>query len=217
MSGEEGRAEELEAFVEGIEAALRVHRGVDHALSPRDFALARAWYEAGVPLATVLVGIDLAFEAEPSAASLAFCRQRVEDLAAGHARAAAATRDGDRLSLPELAEMLDALRERLFDLPRRAAALPLQKVEELRDLVAVASRPNWDHLRTRLHVLDELVSAAAVEALTPAQAHTLRDEAARAAERHRGRVDSRALDQAVDRLVRQRARETLRLPRLAAL
>jgi len=59
VSGEEGRAEELEAFVEGIEAALRVHRGVDHALSPRDFALARAWYEAGVPLATVLVGIDL--------------------------------------------------------------------------------------------------------------------------------------------------------------
>ena len=56
----------VEAYVEAIEAHLRARRGVDHILSPRDFALARAWYEAGVPLATVLVGMDRAFEPAPT-------------------------------------------------------------------------------------------------------------------------------------------------------
>ena len=66
-AGEEG----LEAFVTAIEAALRAHRGVEHVLSPRDFAIARGWHEARIPLAIVLVGVDLAFEADPSASSLA--------------------------------------------------------------------------------------------------------------------------------------------------
>ena len=72
----------LEAYVEAIEGHLRARRGVDHILSPRDFALARAWHEAGVPLATVLVGIDRAFEASPQVTSLSYCRRRVEELAA---------------------------------------------------------------------------------------------------------------------------------------
>jgi hypothetical protein len=53
---------DLEAYVESIEKHLRARRGVDHVLSPRDFGLARSWHQAGLPLATVLVGIDRAFE-----------------------------------------------------------------------------------------------------------------------------------------------------------
>ena len=52
----------VRGYVEAIEAHLRARRGVDHILSPRDFGLARSWHEAGVPLATVLVGMDRAFE-----------------------------------------------------------------------------------------------------------------------------------------------------------
>ena len=61
MSGEtpSPRDPALEAFLEAIETALRSRRGVDHALSPREFAIARGWYDAGVPLATVLVAIGL--------------------------------------------------------------------------------------------------------------------------------------------------------------
>jgi hypothetical protein len=81
--------------------------------------------------------------------------------------------------------------------------------------VAVASRPNWDYLRARLRRVDELVAGAAVDALSPAEAAKLRGEAERAAERHRGKVDERALDEAKERLLRQRARETLRLPRVS--
>jgi hypothetical protein len=206
----------LEGFAEAIESTLRGRRGVDHALSPREFALARNWYDAGVPLATVLVAIDLAFEADPSVSSLTFCRRRVEQLAAGTTRRGGPTgHETGRPSLPELAERLDALRARLQELSPPAAALPLQEVEDVADLVAVASRPNWDYLGERLERIDEVVSVAALEALETRELESLRAEAERAAEKHRGRVEARPLAEAVERLVRQRARERLQLPRVA--
>jgi hypothetical protein len=210
---EPARDPELDAFVEAIETAFRTRRGREHVLHPREFALARGFHEAGVSLATVLVAIDAAFEADPATTSLAACRRRIEELAAP--LAGRAPRESERASLPEVSERLDSLRERLHELPGRAAALPLAELTELADLVAVASRPNWDYLRERLRRLDALVGAAAVEALRPDQAEALRGETARAAERHRGRVDVRALSEVTERLFRQRARELLRLPRVS--
>jgi hypothetical protein len=210
---EPARDPELDAFVEAIETAFRTRRGREHVLHPREFALARGFHEAGVSLATVLVAIDAAFEADPATTSLAACRRRIEELAAP--LAGRAPRESERASLPEVSERLDSLRERLHELPGRAAALPLAELTELADLVAVASRPNWDYLRERLRRLDALVGAAAVEALRPDQAEALRGETARAAERHRGRVDERALSEVTERLFRQRARELLRLPRVS--
>jgi hypothetical protein len=206
------RDPELDAFVEAIEAAFRTRRGKEHVLSPRDFALVRGFHEAGVSLATVLVAIDAAFEHDPATASLAACRRRIEELAAPIPGRTA--RDAERASLPEVAERLDALRERLLELPGRAAALPLAELTELADLVAVSARPNWDYLRERLRRIDALVGTAALEALGPDDAQELRVEVERAAERQRGRVDPRALQEVQERLFRQRARERLRLPRV---
>ena len=214
----DSRDEALVAYVEGIEAVLRTRRGADHVLSPRDFALARSWHEAGVPLATVLVAIDLAFDTDPQTASLAVLRRRVEELAAVGPRPPAApgpARETERASLPEVQERLAALRERLLELPGRVVAQPLADLEQVADLVAVASRPNWDYLRARLRRIDETVAVAAVDVLTEDDARTLRAEAERATARHRGRVDDAALDEARERLVRQRAREKLRLPRVS--
>jgi hypothetical protein len=205
------RDPELERYVEAIESEFRTRRGREHVLQPRDFALARGFYEAGVSLATVLVAIDAAFAHDPRTAGLAQCRRRIEELSPPTGRAA---REVERASLPEVGERLDALRERLLELPGRAAALPLAELAELSDLVAVSSRPNWEYLRERLHRLDGLVSAAAVEALSAAEAEELRAETKRAADRHRGRVDDRALAEVSERLYRQRARELLRLPRV---
>jgi len=212
---EPSREAGLEAYLEAIEQAMRTHRGTEHVLAPREFALARGYHEAGVSLATVLVAIDAAFEADPRTASLAACRRRIEELASpGSGRAA---HELERASLPEVGERLDALRERLLELPGRAAALPLSELAEIADLVAVSSRPNWEYLREKLQRLDALVGAAAVEALDAAQAERLRAEASRAAERQRERVDARALGEAVERLFRLRARELLRLPRVGVI
>ena len=210
------RDPDLESYVEGIETAFRSRRGVDHVLSPREFALARGWHEAGIRLATVLVAIDVAFEADASVSSLAFCRRRVEQLAAGGPdRDLLSDHEAGRPQLPDLAERLQELEQRLQALPPRASALPLQEVAEVSDLVAVASRPNWDYLGKRLERIDELVSAAALEALGARDLASLRTEAKRLAERHRGRVDDRSLEEAIARLVRQHAREQLQLPRVS--
>jgi hypothetical protein len=84
------------AYLEAIEEHFRTRRGTPLTLSPRDFALARGFYQAGVALAAVLLGIDRAFEADPGVSSLAFCRRRIEDLASAvvHDQASAAAYAG---------------------------------------------------------------------------------------------------------------------------
>jgi hypothetical protein len=210
----------LTAYVESIEGHFRARRGAQTVLSPRDFALARAWYQAGVPLAAVLLGLDSTFEADASVASLSFCRRRIEDLAGAGPRQAAATAVSgtERLRGPEVEEVLSLLRERLLALPARARGafeLPLRRIEEIRDLVAVASRPNWDYVRGKLQEIDDAVSSAALAALPDDEAAALRSEARGAGERHRGRVDDASLEEAVARLIVQRAREKLGLPRVS--
>jgi hypothetical protein len=206
------------AYLEAIEAHFRSRRGVEATLSPRDFALARGWFQAGIPLAAVLLGIDRAFEADASASSLAFCRRRVEDLANAGPRPQVPGAGTERLSGPEVEEVLGMLKEKLLSLPIQARAafeLPLRRLEEVQDLVAVASRPNWDFVRAKLREIDDAVSAGALGALPEAAAEALRAEARQAGDRHRGRVDASALEDAVARFAVQRARETLGLPRVS--
>jgi hypothetical protein len=211
----------LELYVEAIETHLRARRGVEHILSPRDFAIARSWHKAGVPLATVLVGIDRAFESGGQVTSLAYCRGRVEELVASGPRPRERPAPPpESVPLPELAALMEGLLERLADLklaPKSCFEAPLRKIRETQDLIAVASRPNWDYLRVKLREIDDDVSAAVLEALSPDEVEAFRTEAARAVARHRGRVDEDALEDAQSRYTIQRARERLGLPRVSVV
>lgn len=210
---------EVTAYVTAIEAHLRVRRGRDQALSPRDFALAKGWCEAGVPLATALVGIDRAFESGREVSSLAYCRRFVEDLdAAGPPRGPRPDPAQGRVPLPELEGLLGSLLERLSSLgpgPGACFEPPLRKLAEVRDLLAVAARPNWEYLRGKLREIDDEVSATALAALPPAEAEACRNEASQAVQRHRGHVDAAALADAMARYTIQRARERFGLPRVS--
>jgi hypothetical protein len=211
---------ELEAYVEAIEEHLRARRGVDHILSPRDFAQARAWHQAGVPLATVLVGIDRAFDSGADVTSLAFCRRRVEDLvAAGPRPESRPSPPSEGVPLDEVARILQLLLDHLSGLRPLAGAFepPLRRIREIQDLLAVATRPNYDYLRLKLREIDDDVSAAALQALRPEELEVYRGEAARAVERHRGRVDDAALEDARARYTLQRARERFDLPRVCLI
>ena len=213
-------APEVQAYVEAIEAHLRARRGVDHMLSPRDFAQARSWHQAGVALATVLVGIDRAFESGADVTSLAFCRRRVEDLvAAGPRPTARPSPASEAVPLEEVARILGLLLEHLARLRAATGAFepPLRKIREVQDLLAVATRPNFDYLRIKLREIDDDVSAAALQALGPEDLDLLRAEAGRAVERHRGRVDDDALEDARGRYTLQRARERFDLPRVCLI
>lgn len=224
MSGASGRpaaAEaDVEAYVEAIEAHLRARRGMDHILSPRDFAQARSWHQAGVPLATVLVGIDRAFDAGADVTSLAFCRRRVEDLvAAGPRPERRPAPPSEGVPLEEVARILQLLLDHLSPLRPLASAFepPLRKIREVQDLLAVATRPNYDYLRLKLREIDDDVSAAAMQALRPEELEAFRGEAAGAVERHRGRLDASALEDARARYTLQRARERFDLPRVCLI
>jgi len=210
---------DVQTYVEAIEGHLRARRGVDHILSPRDFALARAWHQAGVPLATVLVGMDRAFEAGTNVTSLAFCRRWVEELAAAGPRPELRPAPPpESVPLKEVEGLLATLLERLGSVKPPAGsdfAPPLRKIREVQELISVASRPNWSYLREKLREIDDDVSAAVVHALSASDLEEFRDEAARAIERHRGRVDEDALSDAMARYTLQRARERLGLPRVS--
>lgn len=206
----------LEAYVEAIEGHLRARRGVDHILSPRDFALAKGWHEAGVPLATVLVGMDRAFESTPDVTSLAYCRRRVEELAAAGPGPRPAP-PAETMPVGEVEGLLRGLLEQLEKVRAPAGAPfdpPLRKIREVQDLLAVASSPNWDYVRSKLREIDEAVSASVLQALSAEQIAEFRGEAQRAIERHRGRLDDAALVDALDRYTLQRAREKLGLIRV---
>jgi Arc/MetJ family transcription regulator len=207
-----------EAYVEAIEAHLRARRGIDHILSPRDFALARSWHQAGVSLATVLVGMDRAFETGANVTSLAYCRRWVEELAAAGPTAVRPAPPAESVPLREVEGVLNTLLEQLAKIrPARGAFFdpPLRKIREVQDLVSVASRPNWSYVRSKLREIDDEVSAAVLEALSESDRAAFAEEAARAIERHRGRVDDDALRDAMHRFTLQRARERLGLPRVS--
>lgn len=212
---------ELEAFIEAIESHLKARRGVDHILSPRDFALARSWYRGGLPLATVLVGMDRAFARSRDLTSLASCRRSVEELAAsGPAPQRRTAPLPESVPVSEVSELLRSLHERLWALPPLPRAVfepPLRKIMEVRDLLAVASRPNWSYLRGKLQEIDDDVSAAALETLPQTESEGLQLEASRAVERYRGRIHEAALEDAKARFVVQRARERLGLLRVNLL
>lgn len=209
----------IEEYVSAIENHLRARRGVDHILSPRDFALARAWHEAGVPLVTVLVGMDRAFEQNASVSSLAYCRKRVEELAAAGPRPESRPAPpAESIPLSEVESLLVSLVDQLQKVRPAAGTSfepPLRKIREVQDLLAVASRPNWEYVRSKLREIDDDVSAAVLGAFSAEQIDEFRAEAARAIERHRGRVAEEALEDAKTRFTLQRAREKLGLPRVS--
>jgi hypothetical protein len=219
VTGSPERDKDVEAYVEAIEGHLRARRGVDHILSPRDFGLARGWFQAGVPLATVLIGMDRAFEKNPDVTSLAYCRKRVEELAAAGPRPPSRPAPPtESVPLSEVEELLASLLETLEKVrpgPNACFEPPLRKIREVRDLIAVALRPNWEYLRGKLEEIDDDVSAAVVQALSAAQLKEFQDEAGRAIARHRGRVGEEALADAMARYTLQRAREKFGLPRVS--
>jgi hypothetical protein len=208
----------VEAYVHAIETHMRARRGLDHILSPRDFALARSWHAGGVPLATVLVGMDRAFETGANVTSLAYCRRWVEELAAAGPPAMRPAPPPESIPLHEVEGVLATLLEQLGKI-RPVKGLffdaPVRKIREVQDLIAVASRPNWSYVRTKLREIDDEVSAAVLDALSDEDRAEFEQEATRAIERHRGRVDDAALRDAMNRFTLQRARERLGLPRVS--
>jgi hypothetical protein len=203
----------LEGYVVALERHWTLRRGVPHTLSPRDFALARSWFEAGVPLHAVLAGIEHALEKDPAAASLVFCRPFVDAAAArlGPLRPAAAPpafAGGSELS--QGVSALVAVLERLG--PPSVFERPWRALREVDELLQVAARPNWAYLRERIGEADAELSRAALEALTADERAAIEADAEAAVLRQRGHVEGGPLGPSLRRYLIRRARARAGLP-----
>lgn len=204
----------LEAYLLAIEKHLSSLRGAEQVLSPRDFALVRAWHAAGVPLASVRAGIDQVFERDRSISSLQRCRRMIEALAGGAPSPAA--RAEAALPPEDLPVRLEALRSAIVSASQPAAfERAARRLAELLDLAAVAREPNWDYLRRKLLELDLLVDEAALEALPADELESLKAEARRALPRPKPTDRPAAVEEARLSYLKRRARARFALPRLA--
>lgn len=204
----------LEEFVVGIERHFSAKKGKQHVLSPRDFALAREWHAAGLPLATVLAGVDRVLARERDVVSLRYCRRSVEALAT--AASPGALSSASDPSPEDLAARLLALRSAIAGISQPALfERPGRRLAELLDLAAVAREPNWSYLRSKLEELDTLVDAAALEALRPAELLSLRAEATAAVAHGNAGGGPTSREDARQHYLRRRARERFALPRVS--
>jgi hypothetical protein len=170
----------------------------------------------------VLVGIDRAFDdAGGEVSSLSFCRRRVEELqSSGRGPLARPAPPAESVPVREVLALLVTLSERLQALrpgPLACFEPPLRKIQDVRELLSVARRPNWDYLRAKLLEIDDDVAAAVLQATSAAERQAYLEEARAATQRLAGRVDDAALEDARARFVVQRARERLGLPRVSLL
>lgn len=205
---------DLEAYVETIERHLQARSGREAVLSPRDFALARAWHAAGLPLGAVLLGLDEGLQTTATA-TLAYCRRFVEAAASVRRPPRAPPAAQEPVPLEVVGELLVRLAATLETLPMADAfAGALRLVREVQDLVSVARKPNWGYLRAKLGGIDDAVSAALLAALPPGERAEMEAAAERAVARHRGRLDEAVLADAVDRYVLARARARYDLVRV---
>lgn len=193
----------LEAYVAAVERQLGRYLGREHVLSPPDFQLARAWHSAGLPLATLLAGVDAAFSAGFGPRSLQACRRFVERSwraqLAGRQPAGAAFAPRE----PPLAELVARL-EALVAEGRQAFA-PCAR--EARALLAAREVPEP---AGRMEALRQAVASAARTALEPDQELAARREALRALRRHAGLPEPER-EAALERHVTRRALQRLGL------
>ncbi|NMD11588.1 MAG: hypothetical protein GYA74_10465, partial [Acidobacteria bacterium] len=85
MSDEPSAAGFRERYFRGIADRFIALRGAPFSLSPADICLIEAWESAGIPLETVLEGLEAAFALRPGRGrapgkirTLSFCRAAVE-------------------------------------------------------------------------------------------------------------------------------------------
>lgn len=205
-------ATSLERYLAVLEAAFTRLRGREHVLSARDFALVRTWHAAGWPVAWVLAEIERSASRSERPGSLEFLRRRVEARAAraagvGGPPAGVEDAPHDAPSTAAPRTWSDALRAWLALRADHPACAPLPAL-----LDALDAAETGDARQAALGALDRALDEIALVLCGPQAAATFRQEAARAAARQRGRLDDDALEAALRRYERRRARAALGVP-----
>ncbi len=214
-----------------IEERFQRRRGTATLLSTLDWALIEAWREAGVPLDSVLRGIDDAFDKHDERAAkstrrvrkvngLAWAAQAVME-AAERGRDAAvglAPAEPDRESgfeADQVAAYLTRNAEALAaaNIPAPADLLLAQISARLRELAAAPGTN--EELETNLTVLEEKLIAALQLTAAEASMVAWREQATRELAPYRGKMQAAQLKQITQQFLNKRMLQQSGLPRLS--
>jgi len=204
---------DLPAYVDAIEGYLERLRGHRVSLVGKEFALARGFHAAGVSLASVLAAIDRACQAGGPVVSLAFSSRFLHGHRRSETTGAAPAETPPREASPDevtaALRHLETLAEGLSREEWREDPTARRLLEQARALQQDARSDLQEEIRRIDRAVDAWISAG----LTGEELDRCRRELRRSLTR--AASSAAALDEAVRREAVRRARERLRLPRLA--
>jgi hypothetical protein len=221
-----------------IEERFQQRRGSLLMLSTLDWALIETWREAGVPLESVLRGIDAAFDKHDAKAlrapsrvrkvnGLAWCAQSVMEAveqameaSVGASLAVGAEPVESGFETDRIARYLEenALKIELSKLNAPADATAAEVVSRLRAMALglhVESGSSLEELDRTLSVLEEKLFAALLTAAAEEELVALREQAARELAPYRGKMQAVQIKQVQQQFLQKRMLEARRLPRLS--
>jgi hypothetical protein len=221
-----------------IEERFQQRRGSLLMLSTLDWALIETWREAGVPLESVLRGIDAAFDKHDAKAlrargrtrkvnGLAWCAQSVMqaveqamEASVGGSSAANAEPVESGFETDRVARYLEenALKIEAAQLNAPADATAAEVVSRLRALALglhVEPEMSLEELDRTLSVLEEKLFAALLTGAPEEELVALREQAARELAPYRGKMQAVQIKQVQQQFLQKRMLEARKLPRLS--
>lgn len=194
-------------------------------LSPLDWALIESWKNAGVPLAAVLRGIDVAFEkwrAKKSKLqavnSLAYCSQAIaseaEAIAKGGPSATAASTATESDAPFSLAELDSYFSKNIVDLSKNGL---LETAEALSTLKANLDQHylNLEELEQRLTALEEKMIATVRARMSDEDLFAARRELDLQLKPYRSKMNAQQLSMLERQFLERKVLESNNLPRLS--
>jgi len=210
-----------------IEQRFQQRRGSLLMLSTLDWALIETWREAGVPLETVLRGIDVAFDKYDAQKIKAKGRSRKINGLAWVSQSVMEQTEQAQEAAVGIAKEQDAAAETGFEGERvaaylernaavvEAAGVSAETVARLRELAGVVESMSLEDLDRTLTVLEEKLFAALLTATPESELVTLREQAARELAPYKGKMQSVQIKQVQQQFLQKRLLEAKRLPRLS--
>jgi hypothetical protein len=221
-----------------IEERFQQRRGSLLMLSTLDWALIETWREAGIPLESVLRGIDAAFDKHDAKTlraggrvrkvnGLAWCAQSVMEAveqameaSVGGASAAATTATESGFETERVARYLEenAMKIEAAKLSEPADSIASEVISRLRALaLGLLFEPGLllEELDRTLSVLEEKLFAALLTAAPEEELVALREQASRELAPYRGKMQSVQIKQVQQQFLQKRMLEARKLPRLS--
>lgn len=222
-----------------IEEHFQKKRGLARWLSPIDWALIESFQEAGIPLETVLSGIDEAFEKHGKRKrragkinSLAYCTQAIlveferqkGNLVGTHAPAKAPA-EHDSKDRENLLQLLDKACAQLEQSVQRFSAAAVQlppgllesvvhSLQAIKSETAAAPQIDYETLNLKLSVLEEKLLGAVTSCLDEALLMSMRIEVNSELARHKQGLKAEQLALMEKKLLNKKLVEHFGLPRL---